>query len=437
MSGRPHLPSRVRRTVARAVAATAVLATALAFAQPTWVADPDGAYPGRQAGVQGLAYVEAATFPADLTQDQTGLFVVCDGASLDATDLFLWVGVLPPGAVDAAGTLEVLTRRGSDAARSARWSVDVDSVVGEVVVANPTVRSLLLEDLRRGGTLAVRLATDPAAGAAQPTFVYEVDGFPEDALDCGSRTVAASDPFAGAPIVPVEPAADDPFADAPVAPVDPFADATAAPEDPFADAPRAPDPAPPPAADPFAVAPVAPASTAPPAVGDGYEDAFLTDPTTGLLSLSGTLAEVVSIPPRVDLTALTTDAAGAIIYANPGGVISAFGGFCDPEGGGDNGFFIELASPAFATFEERGTLVLYADGYEIGFVELGIYVDDRGATAYVVYDQDELGILRALEAFPTLEAVVFGSGAGDRADAYWGFATAEIATAVAVLDCAP
>ena len=420
-----------RAAAARVAVATAALATAVAVAQPTWVANPDGAYPGRQAGLQGVAYVEAATFPAGLSQEQTGLFVVCDGSAPDAFDLFLWVGALPGGAVDASGTLEVLTRRSDDAARSARWSVDADPSVGEVVVATANVRALLLEDLRRGGTLAVRLATVPAAGAAQPTFVYQVDGFPEDVLDCGARAAAASDPFAGAPVVPVAPAADDPFADAPVVPVDPFADAPATPADPFADAPSAPAPfAAPPAApsDPFA--------DAPPALGEGADDTFLTDPTTGLLTLFGTIDEFAPLPPRVDLTALTAEPDRAVLQANPNGTFHAIGGFCNAEGGGDNGFLVELAAPAFDAYGESATLVLYVDGLEIGYAELGVYIDEDGAAGFVLYDEDELGILRALDAFEDLEAVLTGDGA-EVAEAYWAFTTADLRAAIAAMPCAP
>ena len=414
-------PTRFRRTAARGAILTASLAAAVAFAQPTWVFDPEGVYPERQQGASGVAYVEATRFPAGATQDETGLFVVCDALAIDAYDLFLWAGPVPDAAVDAAGTVEVLTRRGDDAARSARWSVEPDPV-GQVLVANAAVRALLIDDLRRGGSLAVRVLTDPAAGAAQPTFVYEVGGFPEVDLDCAARVAAANDPFAGAPIVPVEPDSDDPFADAPVAPVDPFADAPPAPVDPFADAPPA------------------PVDPAPPAAGDGVDDPsvtdpFLTDPTTGLLSFFGTIDEFEPLPPRLDLLLLDAQATQAIAFANPDGVVSAIGAFCNPDGGGDNGVLLELASPAFATFGEGATLVLYADRNEVGFVELGVFRTDAGVTGYVRYDKDELGVLRAIDAFPTLEAVLVGSG--DLAEAYWSFETADLAAAVAALDCAP
>ena len=89
-------------------------------------------------------------FPAHLTQGETGLFVVCDALTPDAYDLFLWAGPIPGAAVDAAGTVEVLTRRGDDAARSARGSVEPDPV-GQVLVANAAMRALLLQDLRGMG----------------------------------------------------------------------------------------------------------------------------------------------------------------------------------------------------------------------------------------------------------------------------------------------
>jgi hypothetical protein len=442
----------------RAVACTALVATAVAFAQPTWVTDPEGAYPGRQAGLQGLAYVEATTFPADLTQDQTGLFVACDGAEADAFDLFLWVGALPAGAVDATGTLEVLTRRGADAARSARWRVDVDSLVGEVVVATPAVRRLLLDDLRLGGTLAVRLAVDPAAGAAQPTFVYAVDGFPDDVLACASRASAASDPFAGAAVVPVEPAPPtpaDPFAGAPVAPVDPFAAPPAAPADPFAAPPAAPAPAdpfgsppapaaapapatPPAPADPFAAppAPSDPFGDAPSAPGDDGFDDLLVDPTTGLLTLFGSVDDFAPLPPHVELTTLIAEPNRAVLFSDQQAGFGAIGGFCNPEGGGGNGFVVELGSPAFDAYGETATLVLFDLGFEVGYIELGVYRDDAGAAGFIAYDDDELGLLRALEAFPMLEAVLSGDG-GSGAEAYWTFETGELRAAIAGLECAP
>lgn len=428
-----------RRGRARFAAATVALATSVAFGQPTWVVDPEGVYPERQQGASGVAYVEAQRFPAGATQEETGLFVVCDVLAPDAYALFLWAGSMPDEAVDLAGTVEVLTRRGDDAARSARWSVEADPF-GQVLVATARVRALLLDDLRRGGSLAVRVLTDPAAGAAQPTFVYEVDGFPEADLDCAARVAATSDPFADAPIVPVEPDADDPFADAPVVPVDPFADTPAAPADPFADAPAAPDPfaAPPAPADPFAAppAPADPFADAPPAAGDGFDDEILTDPTTGLLSLFGTIDEFAPLPPRLDLTMLIAEPARAVAYANPDGSFGAIGGFCNPEGGGENGFVVELGSPAFASYGETATLVLYVDGLEIGYVELGVYTDDAGTAGFVLYDEDELGILRALDAFEDLEAVLSGDGV-EVAEAYWWFQTADLAAAIAALDCAP
>ncbi len=408
----------LRRLVPPFAAASVFLFAATAFAQPTWVVDPEGVYPERQQGASGVAYVEAARFPAGTTQEETGLFVVCDVLAADAYDLFLWAGVVPAAAVDASGSVEVLTRRGDDAARSARWSVEPDPV-GQVLVATDAVRALLLDDLRRGGSLAVRVLTDPAAGAAQPTFVYEVDGFPEGDLDCAARVAAASDPFAGAPIVPVEPDADDPFADAPVVPVDPFADAPTAP-DPFA-APAAP-------VDPFA--------DGPPALGDGFDDAFPTDPTTGLLSLFGTIDDFAPLPARIGLDSLVAEAQRAVAYTNSDGGFHAIGGFCNPEGGGDNGFVVELGSPAFASYAESATLVLYVDGLEVGYAELGVYTDDVGAAGFVRYDEDELGILRALEAFEDLEAVLTGDGVAV-AEAYWSFETAALAEAMAALDCAP
>ena len=169
--------TRPRGATVRVAVAIAALASAVAFAQPTWVFDPEGVYPDRQGGASGVAYVEASRFPDATTQEATGLFVVCDALAADAYALFLWAGPMPAGAVDAAGTVEVLTRRGDDAARSARWAVEPDPV-GQVLVANANVRALLLEDVRRGGSLAVRVLTDPAAGASQPTFVYEVGGLP-------------------------------------------------------------------------------------------------------------------------------------------------------------------------------------------------------------------------------------------------------------------
>lgn len=431
-------PTSRLRGVARAFAASAVVATGLAWAQPTWVFDAAGAYPGRQGGAQGVAYVEAARHPADLTQADTGLFVVCDAAAADAFDLFLWVGGVPPTAVDAAGTVEVLTRLGDDPARSARWSLDVDAIVGEVVVAPPAARTLLLDDLRRGGSLAVRLVTDPSAGAVQPTFVYEVAGFPEAELGCPARAAATDDPFAGAPIVPVEPAPADPFGAAPAAPADPFAGAPAAP-DPFAGAPAAPDPfAAPAAPDPFAapVAPADPFADAPPALGDGFGDGFLTDPTTGLLSLFGDLGDFASLPPRVDLTLVIAEAERAILYATPGGAFHAVGGFCNPEGGGDNGFLFEFGSPAFAAYGDDAILVLFADGLEVGYLELGVYRDGAGAAGFVRYEEDEAGFLRALEAFATLEAVLTPEDV-DRPDAYWSFATADLLGAMSGLGCRP
>ncbi len=408
------------RAAARVAAASAIVATAFAFAQPTWVLDLEGVYPDRQQGASGLAYVEAERFPAGVTQEETGIFVVCDALAPDAYDLFLWAGAVPDAAVDAAGTIEVLTRRGDDAARSARWFVEPDPV-GQVLVANDAVRTLLLDDLRLGGSLAVRVLTDPAAGAAQPTFVYEVDGFPEADLDCAARAAAANDPFAGAPIVPVEPDPVDPFADAPVVPVDPFADAPAAPVDPFADAPAAP-------IDPFA--------DAPPAVGDGDDDAVLTDPTTGLLSLFGTINAFEPLPPRLDLTSLIAEPVRAVLYADPEDTFHALGGFCNPEGGGENGFVVEVASPAFASYGESAILVLFVDGLEIGYAELGVYTDQFGAAGYVRYDEDELGILRALEAFEDLQAVLTSDGV-EVAEAHWAFTTADLHAAMAALDCAP
>ena len=427
MTGGPDRPCRRRTAAARVAAAAAALSVAVAFAQPTWVFDPEGVYPERQVGASGVAYVEAARFPEDLTQEATGLFVVCDALAPDAYDLFLWAGPLP-AAVDAAGTVEVLTRRGDDPARSARWSVEPDRVGGRVLVASDAARALLLDDVRQGGSLAVRVLVDPAAGAAQPTFVYEVSGFPEGELACAARAAATGDPFAGAPIVPVEPAGDDPFAAPPAAP------------DPFADAPAAPDPfvAPPAPADPFADAPPAPAdpfADAPSEPGDALAGDVETDPTTGLLSLFGTVDEFAQLPPRLELAQLVAEPTRAIAYANPDGDLQAIGGFCNPEGGGENGFVIEIGSPAFAGYGDSATLVLYVDGLEVGFAELGVYRDDVGAAGFVRYDEDELGILRAFGAFADLELVLTGDGLA--ADAYWWFTTADLAAALAALECAP
>jgi hypothetical protein len=81
-------------------------------------------------------------------------------------------------------------------------------------------------------------------------------------------------------------------------------------------------------------------------------------------------------------------------------------------------------------------LVLYVDGLEVGYAELGVYTDEVGAAGFVRYDDDEVGILRAFEAFEDLEAVLSGDGV-EVAEAYWAFATADLRAAIAAMPCAP
>lgn len=195
-----HLAAAV--LVMAAIALSAVTSTVRAQA-PTWVVDPSGdAFVEAERGI-GFAYVEAFSFPADMTQIQTGLFITCDADAPDGYDLYVWLSDAPIPALDpAARQIDVLTRLGDGAIGQATWTV---SDYGSFKVARPdeTTRTALMADMARGGVLAVRVLAEPALGAAQPTFQFQVDDFARvGALTCSEQALPRPDPFAPAPADP-------------------------------------------------------------------------------------------------------------------------------------------------------------------------------------------------------------------------------------------
>lgn len=232
-------PSRTAQPlpVVALVVALALLGAASAQGRPTWVLGADAT----------LAYVEAYAFPTGVAQVDTGIFVVCDDEAPNGLNVYLWTGTF---GVRPADQVEGLVRREQDTPRRhpfLTFGANLDR-------AAPLYFSdvdLFLDDLRRGGSMAVRLMLFAgAAEASQPTYQYDVSGFPavEAQLRCPPPTAGAPAPAAPAPV--------DPFASprTGAAAPDPFA----APATP---APPAPAPAPAPAAPP----PVAPAPPAAPA----------------------------------------------------------------------------------------------------------------------------------------------------------------------------
>jgi hypothetical protein len=149
---------------------------------PTWVVMPESDNFSR-AGL-GSAYVEAFTHPDTMTQLETGIFVACDPGSVDRYDVFVWIGEHPmPGKDTVAGTIEVVTRRDAEGVRSTTWLLDEGDTT---IRALGPARAGMLDDLRLGGTLSLRVQSDPGLGAEQPTFQFAVDGFGavEAALGC-------------------------------------------------------------------------------------------------------------------------------------------------------------------------------------------------------------------------------------------------------------
>ncbi len=384
-------------------------------------------------GGVGFAYVEAFRHPAYMEQIDTGLFVACDPAADDGFELYLWTqeGRMP-ALNPATQTLSVLTRRGQDAVRSQPWRV-IDFGDGyQEVFADPATRAALFDDLRRGGVLAIRLESDPSLGAAQPTFEFLVDGFAavEATLAvCASQRMPARDPFAG-PSDPFAAPPADPFAAPPA--TDPFAAPPV--ENPFAAPPVANPFAAPPVANPFGQSPNAPVDPfGGPDVADGGQ---VFDPITGLVSFQTLLTDYRSLPVQpVNQVVSDVDFVALVGPTDAQGRFNAFGVVCQA-GAGQNGVYIEVLS----TWMEADQIlfaVLFNAGREIGALEIETELDNRGTpTGYVVWDEDETGFAKAVEAFDRLDVLMFVGDASEPSD-HWQLDAVSLRPVLAGLSCRP
>jgi hypothetical protein len=160
---------------------------ASAQSTPTWVVMP-GSDSFSRAGL-GSAYVEAFSHPDTMTQLETGIFVACDPSSTDGYDVFVWIGAHPmPGKDAVAGTVEVVTRRSAEGVRATTWLLDEGDTT---IRALGPARAGMLEDLRFGGTLSLRVQSDPGVGAEQPTFEFAIDGFAAVEASLGCAQIGA------------------------------------------------------------------------------------------------------------------------------------------------------------------------------------------------------------------------------------------------------
>ncbi len=381
------------RAVVRAVFVLIASIVATAVAQPAWVVDATTDAFNVSEGSTGWAYVEAFAFPAGMEQRNTGLFVVCDVEAPDGYAAFVWLGTPAIPALDPFDrTVEMLLRRDQDPVRTTRWTV-LEGGSATVAFADDALRAVLFEDLALGGTLAVRLMSDPGLGSQQPTFQFQVDGFDAvQALPCAeqaaaARAAAASDPFADAPVA-------DPFADAPAA--DPFADAP--PADPFADAP---------AGEPDPVAATRGAAAADPPASKAFDDP-LAHPVTGLVTFGYVLTDFEPLPPMVQPTVRTTtdDRYELLSNGDPAATYRALGGGCMADGAGLNGWIVDVASPGFDAADGTYFAWLFADGEEVGSLEVATYLVEDAVNGFLRWDAAEVGLLAAVRAYDSLDVVL-------------------------------
>jgi hypothetical protein len=367
----PRLRARAGASLLVALLALTFSALGLTMGQvaPTWVVTLDDD-PFSDSGL-GAAYVEAFAYPEGMSQIDTGLFVACEPSQVDHYEIFVWIGMHPMPARDAfADTIEVLTRREADAVRTDAWRLG-DGL--SLVYAPEAARAALLDDLRRGGTLALRVLTDPALGARQPTFQFVVDGFAavEEALDCAN-------------------AADR-------------------------DAPSA-----------------SPAGAAAPE--EEEPSPYVPHPVTGLPSLDSRFSEYVDLPERIDLKTLVGNGTDfvTLVSGETGAGLRGIGFQCLAEGGA-NGVLVTVASPAFYP-DEYAYLVLYVAGREVGEVTLVWSRETEGSQeAYAALDADEVGLYKALLFYSTIDAVLLDEYA-EVLD-YLRLSTTGVAAAINAMPC--
>jgi hypothetical protein len=361
----------VLRSLAASLCSVTLCAASLAFAQDgAWVVFPEED-PFSPVGL-GAAYVEPFSHPDTVQQSDTGLVVACDPAAPDGYELYVWIGAHPMPAKDPrAGTIEVLTRRDADEVRTTLWSV-----VGSndtVVLASERVRELLMDDLRRGGVLSLRVLTDPPRGALQPTFQFDVDGFAavEAALACAEVGRRASQP-----------------------------------------APT--DPAPPAGAEP----------------GGGFSGSVAG--LTNLLTYGTLLADFAPLPEAARVHRVSATGELVSLVSGDGDAMRAVVYQCSPEGG-ENRLATTLVSPSIP----EGApvyLVLFDQGREIGFVQgEGLLEDGSFREAFLLWDEDEEGLLTALLLYGDLDALLLD--ADDRVLDAWRISARGFATAVNALPC--
>ena len=148
----------------------AVLAAslALAVAQRTsgWIVESD----------HGAASVPAFTYPEGMPVEDAVLIVTCADDTTSGLRVLLSVENLSTTLPD---TMAGMARLDQDPVRRFDW-VRYDGRADRVTPRDVTDADALVDDVRRGGTLSVRLFLTPGIpDFDQPTFQYLVDGFAE------------------------------------------------------------------------------------------------------------------------------------------------------------------------------------------------------------------------------------------------------------------
>ena len=369
-SATPAQLESIRRRALPVVAALVVLvasATSLAQNAPSWVYNrADG------------AYVEAFSYPSGMTQAETAIMIVCDLAAPAGINVVLWIGDhgVRPTEVD------VLVRRDQDAIQRYPWFVGSNGDRASPMLYADVER--FLDDLRRGGTLALRFFLLPGVPeASQPTFQYAIDGFAE--IEQQLRCDEPPDPFAALPAAP------DPFATPSPPPAPPpiatsprggqAAPATVAPPA-AADPPPPPPPPPPAAAAPPATAPAMTPPAAPPAPPAGaVTPAWSLDPNGLQITLDATDREMgffcigddeVIAYFMLPTSAIATDTAGAAVFTYAMSV-------GDERLPPDDVIFFDLGDGLYATDVTSSLVIMYS----LAFVD-AVRVSHAGATLFEV-----------------------------------------------------
>jgi hypothetical protein len=164
---------------------------------------------------------------------------------------------------------------------------------------------------------------------------------------------------------------------------------------------------------------------------DGFTEPEV-HPMTGLLTFGSRLADYAPYPEPILVDRLIAFERVAGLVDDPLATTRGVAFTCS-ERGAANGTLVTITSPHIPSFETV-YLVLFDQGVEIGSVAAEWFTDGEGAPeAFVVLDDDEDGLLKALLLYGDLDALILDDYE-DVVDA-WRISARGLATAVTGLGC--